>query len=187
MKNGYTCGLCPGKIEWIQQYSFLVLLLLLSQPCTCSLVLLGQTLRKVIATGTELAPSFLLFLSPDWSLWFSWETQRHTRTKLSTCQQTELPWPSPTSVSDDRVLRGNSQPGLEIFKLLTGMADPAWETPSLSHFSLFFPQKQLSIRVCTCYQACYKLKLCSCESVFGATLPIAKLYLTARNITSSIF
>lgn len=87
MKNGYTCGLCPGKIEWIQQYSFLVLLLLLSQPCTCSLVLLGQTLRKVIATGTELAPSFLLFLSPDWSLWFSWETQRHTCTKLSTCQQ----------------------------------------------------------------------------------------------------
>lgn len=101
MKNGYTCGLCPGKIEWIQQYSFLVLLLLLSQPCTCSLVLLGQTLRKVIATGTELAPSFLLFLSPDWSLWFSWETQRHTCTKLSACQQTELPWPSPTSVSDE--------------------------------------------------------------------------------------
>lgn len=163
----------------------------------------GWRLRELIATGTEFIPLFPLFLPLGCSLWFSLETQRHTCTKpyslsadrtalmeahFDQCQQRyeqEQPAKAGALSAPDR--NGRLSPGNTCLP-----SESCWETSPLSFFSLSF-----------CYfhrSNFYRLsqymppgtvqallKLCSREPIFCATLPIAKLYPTARNITSSAF
>lgn len=121
----------------------------------------GWRLRGLIATGTEFAPSFPLFL------WFSLDTQRHTCTK-------------PHNLSAHRTAlikahfgqcQQHYEPRLELLGLLTGMADSVWETlpsplvraigkhlpfPFSLSFCFFFPPEGTLTRVNIRHQAHYR-------------------------------
>lgn len=146
----------------------LVLMLLFSQPCTCSAVPLGQALRGTDSPGTEFAPSFPLFLPLGCSLWFSLDTQRHTCTKphnLSAdrtalieahfgpcwqCYEQEQPakaWDFRAPDRNGRVCLGNTPQGE-----LLGNIFP------FLFFSLSFPPAEVTftIRGYICHQAYYR-------------------------------